>query len=191
MRFATCRYLIKMDLMRFKCYAENRSIRLIFRLLMTNDSFRITFWFRLGTWLRQSSFSFLFPIVQLYYKHLQRQTGIQLPLGTQIGGGIHFFHFGTIVINKRAIVGENFSCFHNVTIGTDIGHGGGVARIGDNCVLSAGATLIGDLQIGNNVMVGASAVVTKNVLENSIVVGNPAHVISYNGKQTVAEYKYD
>lgn len=56
----------------------------------------------------------------------------------------------------------------------------GIPRIGNNVILSSGAKIIGGITIGNNVTIGANAVVTKDVPDNSIAVGIPAKVIAVN-----------
>lgn len=61
--------------------------------------------------------------------------------------------------------------------------------IGDNVVLCAGCIVIGKIKIGNNVCVGAGAVVTKDVPDNAVVVGNPARIISYKGQEISNIYR--
>jgi serine O-acetyltransferase len=53
------------------------------------------------------------------------------------------------------------------------------ADIGDNVRIYANACLLGDINVGNNAIIGAGAVVTKDVPENAVVAGNPAKVIKY------------
>lgn len=65
---------------------------------------------------------------------------------------------------------------------------GGAPKIGDNVVLSAGVQVIGNVKIGNNVIVGAGAVVVHDIPDNSVVVGNPAKIVSNNGKINVSYY---
>ncbi len=92
-----------------------------------------------------------------------------------ISSGVQFGHNGLgIVINEDVVIGENTVIFHNVTIGrTDKG----VPRIGRSVFIGAGAIIIGNIDIGDNAVIGAGAVVTKSVPENAIVAGNPATVI--------------
>lgn len=84
MYFADCKRLIKSD------YARLPKKKLgCFFYLITNASFKITFWFRVGSWLKDKSgvFRFLYAVVCIIYKHYNYLTGIQLPLGTRVGGG--------------------------------------------------------------------------------------------------------
>lgn len=111
-------------------------------------------------------------------------TGIQLPIGTQIGGGLLFSHFSCIIINSHAIIGKNCTIYQGVTIGNVRGK----ARchvIGDNVVIAAHVQIIGNVKIGNNVMIVAGSILTKDIPINTVVIRNPARIISYDGiKQT-------
>lgn len=160
--------------------------------LFFNASFRMTFWFRFGTYLmskRGVLHKMLFGIVFLIHKHNQYVTGIQLPLGTQIGSGLLFPHFSCIIINGGCEIGRNCTIFHGVTIGSVRGGTkGGAPTIGDNVVLSAGVKVIGNVRIGDNVMVGAGAVVLNDIPDNSVAVGVPVKVISFKGKENVSYY---
>jgi serine O-acetyltransferase len=161
------------------------------KYLLTNASFKITFWFRIGSYLRTKNnilYKILYALVAIIYKHNQYITGIQLPLGTKVGQGLSFSHFSCIVINNSAQIGNNCTIFQGVTIGGVRGPKGGVPTIGNNVVLSSGAKIIGNICIGNNVIVGAGAVVVDNLPDNAVAVGIPAKVISYNGKDNTQYY---
>ena len=56
---------------------------------------------------------------------------------------------------------------------------GGAPTIGDNCIIYPGAKIFGKITIGNNVVIGANAVVNKDVPDNAIVAGVPARIIRY------------
>lgn len=159
--------------------------------MITNASFKITFWFRIGSYLKEKRgplFKMLYLMVYVIYKHYQYLTGIQLPLGTDVGKGLWFGHFSGIVINPVSVIGENCLIHQGVTIGSVRGPKGGVPRIGNNVVLSAGVKVVGNVRIGDNVMVGAGAVVVKDIPDNAVAVGVPAKVISMNGKEKVKYY---
>lgn len=170
---------IKTDLQRLKCKSKIDGIRLYF----SNASFKITFWFRLGSYLQTKKSLFwklLFYIICIIYKHYQYLRGIQLAIGTQVGSGLFFAHFSCIIINKSAIIGKNCTIYQGVTIGSVRGKCG-CPVIGDNVVMAAHVQIIGNVKIGNNVMIGAGSVITKDIPDNAVVVGNPARIISYNG----------
>lgn len=95
-----------------------------------------------------------------------------------IGPGLFIQHgFSTIIAAKS--IGKNCSINQQVTIGYSNDHDR--PTIGDNVVITAGAKVIGAVQIGSNSKIGANAVVVKNVPENCTVVGVPAYIVRRNG----------
>ena len=113
---------------------------------------------------------------------MQKHYGIQIPWNTRIGKGFYIGPFGTIVINGATIIGDNVNISHGVTIGqSNRGSKKGTAIIGNEVYIGPGAKIIGHVVIGNNVAIGANAVVTKDVPDNACVVGVPARVISMEG----------
>lgn len=131
----------------------------------------------------------IYGLIFIKLKKIQYKTGIQLACGTNIGKGIFFPHFSCIVINKGVIIGENCTLFHGVTLGSVRGgQKGGSPTLGDNVVVSPGAKVLGKIIVGNNVMIGANAVVIENVPRNAVVVGNPARIINFNGKVHTEQY---
>lgn len=105
---------------------------------------------------------------------------LELPAATQIGKGLIIDHGFALVVNKHTIIGDYCRLRHCVTIGckvNDDGTQGPSPRIGDRVEVGAGATIIGGIHIGNDAVIGAGAVVTKDVPEGAIVVGNPARII--------------
>lgn len=90
-----------------------------------------------------------------------------------IGGGIRMPHLNGIYIHENAILGENCTIFHQVTIGVnDRGVNPKAAPIiGNNVFIGAGAKIIGGVTIGDDVTIGANAVVTKSVPSCKKVVG--------------------
>ncbi|PFQ42825.1 serine acetyltransferase [Bacillus cereus] len=98
---------------------------------------------------------------------------------SDIGAGLFISHgFSTIILANS--IGENCWINQQVTIGTK----NGVSTpptIGNNVRIGAGAIVIGNIVIGDNSFIGAGSVVTKDVPENCVVVGNPGRIIKQNG----------
>jgi serine O-acetyltransferase len=97
-----------------------------------------------------------------------------VPYTAEIGEGTRFGYGGIgVVVHAKAKIGENCVIGQNVTIGSR----GEAPVIGNNVFISPGAKCIGG-KIGNNVIVGANAVVTKDIPDNCVVAGVPAKIIS-------------
>ncbi|OAS17175.1 serine O-acetyltransferase [Paenibacillus oryzisoli] len=124
----------------------------------------------------------LYIILFILHKCVSIVMGIQIPLGTKIGKGVYLPHYGTIVVHQDSIIGEHCNIGQGVTIGiAGRGEKKGVPHIGNKVYMAPGAKIIGKIVIGNNVMIGANAVVTKDVPDNAVVAGVPARIISYKG----------
>ena len=102
-------------------------------------------------------------------------SGADIPLCTQIGGGLLLIHPNGIVIHPQATIGPNCLIFHQVTIGA-LGSGG-APRIGGHVDIGAGAKILGNIKIGDHAKIGANAVVLENVPQYATAVGVPARII--------------
>lgn len=104
---------------------------------------------------------------------------IDIHPGAKIGYGLMIDHGTGVVIGETAVIGDNVSMLHQVTLG-GTGNKGNVNRhpIVGNCVLlGAGATLLGNIKIGNSVNIGAMSMVLEDIPEFSVAVGVPARII--------------
>ena len=100
-----------------------------------------------------------------------------VPYTAEIGEGSKLAYGGIgCVIHSRAKIGRCVILGQNTTIGRSLDPED-FPSIGDNVYISAGARIIGNIHIGNNVIVGANAVVNKSVEDNCIVAGVPAKII--------------
>ena len=106
--------------------------------------------------------------------------GIEIGLRCDIGEGLYLPHTVGTVIGATAI-GRNAVIFQGVTLGAktiDIGyHKDQRPLIGDSVVIGSGAKVLGGIIVGNNVTIGANAVVTKSLPDNVVAVGVPAKII--------------
>ncbi len=145
------------------------------------NQFSYVLWFRVFPFFYNHPFPFIIirPLVKFIHELFSQWLGIQIPLSTRIGKGFSIKHYSGIVINGSATLGECCTIFQNVTIGRSFeGDKKGVPIIGDNVILFPGAKVIGGIIIGNNVIIGANAVVISDIPSNSVVAGVPAKVIS-------------
>lgn len=100
-----------------------------------------------------------------------------VPYTAKIGKGSRFAYAGmSCVIHSRAIIGDRVLIGQNSTIGRSLDPED-FPSIGNDVYISAGARIIGNIHVGNNVIIGANAVVNKDVEDNCIVAGVPAKTI--------------
>ena len=83
-----------------------------------------------------------------------------------------------VYISQHAKIGASCRIYQNVTIGEI---GGKAPKIGDRCLIGAGATIIGDITIGNDVKIGAGAVVSQDIPDGCTAVAPPPRVIVWKG----------
>lgn len=99
-------------------------------------------------------------------------TGIEIHPGATIGRRVVIDHGMGVVIGETAIVGDDVLIYHGVTLGGTLNER--VKRhptIGNNVLIGANAVVLGDIEIGDGAKIGANAVVTKNVPAGAVVVG--------------------
>ena len=110
--------------------------------------------------------------------------GIQIPAQTKIASGFRIVNFGTIVINPETIIGKNFNISQGALIGNASGKRQGTPIIGDNVCMNANSIIIGNVKIGNNVLIAPGTFINFDVPDNSIVIGNPGKIISRDESPT-------
>lgn len=167
-------HAVKSDLYR---YTGQYSYKLLLKNLIFNPGFRFIFF------LRKSSATSKFSPLGIFYRFfLRRYTfkyGIQIEARTTIGEGFCIRHFGTIVVNPRTVIGKNCNIHQGVTIGqTNRGSNKGAPVIGDNVWIGANAVVVGNISVGRNVLIAPNSYVNFDVPDNSIVIGNPAKLIA-------------
>jgi serine O-acetyltransferase len=136
--------------------------------------------YRFGRWrygLRPVILRKFFSVIyRILYKLVQILTGIELPCEVVVGRNFIIDHFGGIVISGYARFGDNCRVRNGVVVGLHRVEEKCAPCIGNNVDIGSGAKLLGPIRIGNNVLIGANAVVLCDVPDNSIAVGVPAVV---------------
>lgn len=170
MRVSRNRSIIEADLIRWGSVGMGNvplpsTYSLLFRMLTQYAEYRNLFYYRLGGVRRLVEF--LCPPLPT----------LSIPT-RQVGPGLFIQHgFSTIIMAES--IGENCWINQQVTIGYT--SRGGCPRIGDRVTINAGAKVLGGVTIGSDVVIGANAVVVKDVPSNVTVVGVPAYIIRRNG----------
>lgn len=136
--------------------------------------------YRFGRWryevrpaLLRKLFSFVYKVL---FKLVQIITGIELPCEVVIGRNFVIDHFGGIVISGYARFGDDCRIRNGVVVGLKNVNDPTAPVFGDNVDIGAGAKVLGNIRIGNNVIIGSNAVVLTDVPDNSLAVGVPATI---------------
>lgn len=181
MQFSEYKYLVLSDLYRA---TGSVSFSMLLKRLAVGEGFRYVFWMRTArfAYSRPILKYSLYPFIRWWLRHLKYQLGVSIPISTNVGSGFYIGHFGGIVVHEESVIGKNCNISQGVTIGrVNRGKSEGVPVIGDNVYIAPGAKIVGAVKVGNNVAIGSNSVVTKDVPENSVVVGAPAKIISEEG----------
>ena len=170
---------IKKDLERFReegCRGES-SLRIFVRGLLS-QGFQAILVYRFFHWFHRRGLPTQ-PVRFIIERLTEIMTGISIPAEAEIGKGLRIHHFGGVILHAHVKMGEHCTLYHEVTLG-DKGGWGEPPKIGDNVLIGAGAKVLGDITIGNNVTIGANSVVTRSVPDNAIIVGVPAKIVGEN-----------
>ncbi|WP_107666539.1 serine O-acetyltransferase [Cyanothece sp. BG0011] len=130
------------------------------------------------------------PFFPRFLSHLARfLTGIEIHPGATIGQGVFIDHGMGVVIGETAIIGDDCLIYQNVTLGgTGKESGKRHPTVGDSVIVGAGAKVLGNIEIGNHVRIGAGSIVLNDVPHDCTVVGVPGRVISRSGRGCPLEH---
>ncbi len=108
----------------------------------------------------------------------RRLTGIEIHPAATIGRRLFIDHGMGIVIGETAVIGDDVTLYHGVTLGgTSLEKKKRHPTIGNRVTIGAGAKILGDILIGDDSRIGANSVVVRDVPSNSVVIGIPGQVV--------------
>ena len=123
----------------------------------------------------------LYYILYWRFRRLSLRLGYTIPPNV-FGPGLSIAHPGTLIVNDAARIGENCRIHPGVTIGTAAGEEHAAPRIGKNAFIGPNAVILGPVEIGDDVAIGANAVVNRSFPEGGITIaGVPARKVSEKG----------
>lgn len=111
-------------------------------------------------------------------------TGIEIHPGAKIGKGCFIDHGMGVVVGETTEIGDSCVLFHNVTLGGTGKHKGKRhPTIGDNVMIGTGAILLGPINVGTNVRIGANTfILMQDIPDNTTVAGTPGRIVKMNGR---------
>ena len=126
----------------------------------------------------------IFGIPTLLMRWARFWTGIEIHPGAQIGKGLFIDHGMGVVIGETSVIGDNVTLFQQVTLGgTGKEAGKRHPTLGNNVVAGAGAKILGNIRVGDDVFIGANAVVVRDIPPKATVVGVPGRITALEGRR--------
>ncbi len=103
-------------------------------------------------------------------KDVKRRTGIEIHPAAKIGKNLFIDHGSGVVIGETAVIGDNVTMYHGVTLGaTKFTHEKRHPTVGNNVVIGAGTIILGNITIGDNCRIGANQTIREDVKENTTI----------------------
>ena len=184
----TLRELIRSDLSRF---TETFALRgqpfsrtkVILESFVFKAGFQAVVLYRLSHWCHQRRWTYPAWFLARLNTFL---TGADIEFNAVIGPGMFISHPVGIVIGRGTRIGRGVTIFQGVTCGVRSWHPDEIRRfptIGDDCCLFAQATVLGDVHVGNDCIIGAHAVLTQDMPDGALARGVPAVVVPGAGRR--------
>ena len=161
-------------------------------VVLTYPGAKAVFFHRIANFFAIAKFNLIARIISQFSRFL---TGIEIHPNAKIGKNLFIDHGMGVVIGETSEIGKDVTIYHMVTLGgispsinsDDQRNTKRHPTLMDNVVVGSGAQILGPVVIGKNAKIGANAVVTKDVDENSVMVGIPAKNV---GEVTTEEEKF-
>lgn len=119
---------------------------------------------------------------------LMIRYGMEIGIGAVIGQRLRIEHYNGIVIGGGVVIGDDCRLYHQVTLGQ---RNGGYPEIGNRVTIYPGAKILGHIHVGDDAVIGANAVVIKDVPENCVVAGVPAGIIKGEAAYDESDKKHN
>ncbi|MBC2870349.1 serine O-acetyltransferase [Acetanaerobacterium sp. MSJ-12] len=160
---------------------KDPAARSLAEVILLYPGYHALLWYRLAHRLYRRQHFFL---ARLFSQLGRSFTGIEIHPGAQIGRGLFIDHGAGVVIGETAVVGDNCTIYHGVTLGgTGKGEGKRHPTVGNDVLLGAGVKVLGPIEIGDGSRIGAGSVVLRPVPAGATAIGIPAAVVRQNGRR--------
>ncbi|QNU29759.1 serine O-acetyltransferase [Geobacillus sp. 46C-IIa] len=160
-------------------FEQDPAARSYLEVILTYSGLHAIWAHRIAHALYKRKFFFLARLISQISRFF---TGIEIHPGAKIGRRFFIDHGMGVVIGETCEIGDNVTVYQGVTLGgTGKEKGKRHPTIKDNCLIAAGAKVLGSITIGENSKIGAGSVVLKDVPPNSTVVGIPGRVVVRDG----------
>lgn len=189
----TLKQLIKSDLDRYQetyrlrgdSYSKSK---VFWESFFFKAGFQALFLYRVSHWFYQKGWIYLAWFLARLNIFL---TGAEIEFNAEIGPWCLIAHPAGLVVGRGTVIGERATLFQGVSFGAKNWHPETIGRfpeVGANCFIFANAVVIGGIKIGDHCIIGANSVVSTDIPEDSLVVGNPAQVIPDKGRESIQSW---
>lgn len=128
-------------------------------------------------WRKTENKNSLLNRIRLY--RLTKKYGLEISTSAKIGKGLYLGHPYNITVASDVVIGDNVNLHKGVTIGRENrGKREGVPKIGNMVSVGINSTVVGNITIGNDVMIAPNSFVNFDVPDHSVVIGSPATIHS-------------
>lgn len=142
--------------------------------IFIKHNLKYMFYFRIA---QNTNIKLLKKIIRARLYLLGRKYGIEILPSAKIGPGFYIGHPYNITINQDSIIGKNVNIMKGATIGMENrGKRRGCPKIGDNVYIGINSTIVGNITIGNDVLISPNTFVNLDIPDHSIVIGNPCKI---------------
>lgn len=160
-------------------FDQDPAARSSFEIVMTYSGLHAIWSYLIANWFFKKKMYFIARSISQISRFF---TGVEIHPGATIGKRLFIDHGMGIVIGETCNIGNNVTIYQGVTLGgTGKERGKRHPDIGDNVLIAAGAKVLGNIEVGSNVNIGANSVVLKDVPDYSTVVGIPGRIVKQDG----------
>lgn len=152
----------------------NRIITVVRSIFAINKVGKINFWVRANIKYSNSNIRLFQLIGRLCHNHILKWYSSEISPYSTIGRNVCFPHPIGIVIGNGVVIGDNVTLYQNITLGKTRDESDGYPQIGNGVTIYTGATVIGNIKIADNCIIGAHAFVNRSTEEGHVYAGVPA-----------------
>lgn len=145
---------------------------------LRSGGFWAMFVYRFGVWSMNRRFAPWRWLTSALYMALnafvQATTGVMIERDTRFGEGFHIIHAGLLHIHPDTEIGARVGVMHNVTLGSNMTKG--CPTIGDDVFIGCGASVLGEIKVGDGARISANSLVITDVPAGAVAMGVPAQI---------------
>ncbi|MGF2096669.1 serine O-acetyltransferase [Mammaliicoccus lentus] len=169
-------------------FDQDPAARSSFEVVMTYSGLHAIWSYLIANWFFKKKMYFIARSISQISRFF---TGVEIHPGATIGKRLFIDHGMGIVIGETCRIGNNVTIYQGVTLGgTGKERGKRHPDIGDNVLIAAGAKVLGNIEVGSNVNIGANSVVLKDVPDYSTVVGIPGRIVKQDGMKVGKNFNH-